>query len=520
MPNLVVRAASAAGVFSSVTPSLVVEYVDSSGVRQRTTVANDGSTSITGVVPFLVHFDATATRSVSTTGDDEEGCFRHIGHKMAYGEGLGTFWTYPVSSTYSMDEDYGPPIFGHAYTTAGSHTTTYTCRDSLGNQSSIELTVVAQASSTLTTVNIPVSEGAWPVFTSSRRYTLDADGDYTSFGAIECDTLHNIVFEKTGSGADPIVSALTPESRDYTGAGGGSTSTTRAANIRTFNIDVGRFNESSMGHDYCGVVLGRCRSHGHSARGFYYDDRCNVGTTAQAQSVKLPRGTFFYNCGEMNSNGDWVIIDSFRALHAQGVTFNHNSGSSEHNLRLPCVHKSTFRNCRIYNTTSQQSWVKGHGLEIWGETNGDQPDTWDHDDQAGDPTLPGADDGSVDSVNHTAYGYASYMSFFHLCQFGESGDTDPGTPCGFGPQNNDDDGTHEAVYLCGFEDCFLFGTPTFSNQSTFNYTGLNTFHRNIKLSMGAGADVSDATGAGNIKTAPGYNTGYLDESTNTRPVVT
>lgn len=514
MGRLVLRSSIVAtppGGDDEITPSLVVEYVDTSGVRQRTTVV-DGVTSISGVAPFLVHFDASGTRSTETDADDEAGAFHNLGYHMAYGEAIGGTWSYPASTSFSKDEDYGPPIFGRAFTATGSHTVTLTIRDSAGHENSISLTVVVAASSTLTTVNIPVSNGAWPnPFTSSRRYTLDAGGDYTAFGDIRCDTLHNIVFEKTGSGADPIVSNFRPESRNYISESGRSSSTTRAANIRLMNIDAASLTINGMGFDYCGVINGTCRKYSGGAYGFYFDNRTNASQESQANSVRYVRGVFLWNCGQVTTTDNYVVIDTFRASHWQGVDFLHNTATVvEHNQRGVWSHSSR-RNCRFVNTVLHKSWIKGQGLECW---LGQAPDDWRDDDRVGD-YAGGAESGR--------YGYPGRKAFFHLCQFGATGETHPNQPAGFGPQNNDapplpGGGIDEGLDLCGFEDCVLFASSgSFPEGESWNYSGRNLFHRNVKYNMGAGSNVPTSTSNASNKQPSGWDS-YLVETTNTRPV--
>lgn len=502
----------------ALTAALFADYVDSSGTFQQTEVV-DGVTSISGVAPFLVKFRGYDTRSTELDGDDAEGGFRHIGYRFNYGEALGTTWSYPDGFSYSKDEDTGPPISYRAFRTAGTYTVRMKAKDSADNEDTVSLTVVVAASSTLTTVNIPVSDGAWPTWVSSRRYTLDAGGDYSSFGAIDIRSLHNIVIEKTGSGADPIVSECKFDGRVYY-----NSAVTRTAHVRLVNIDCGGHHGYPVGFDFCGYIGGRCRNMGFESTTFYWQDRCSLGTRAEADSVRYARGLFFWECGEINEQdpatyGSYDYVVPAPVIHSMcfyGVNLRHrtqmtNMTIAEHNIRGSWG-ETVWRYCKIENDLPRGSWVKGTG-----HTKPDHgaPDPWHADMLVGDYDTQIAL-GTVNGYPGGMYGVPGQRSFFHNVQFHDSGSTYPSAYIGFGPQNNDNDGTSEACELCGYEDCVIYGTGSGGGA---NFTGLNLFMRNVRLEMGTGAYVGmTSTGSGSIKTSPGYDTGYLDEDANTRPV--
>jgi len=497
-------------VGGSITPALTVEYVDASGVRQSTSVVS-GVTSISGVAPFMVLFDASGTRSVETSGDDKEGAVRNIGYRINYGEALGTTWSYPEGAGYSMDEDLGPPVFSRAFTNVGTNNVRLRCKDSAGNEATISFDVVVAAHTSLTTVNKPVSDGSWGTLSSSRCYTLDAGGDYTAWGTPNTNGLHNVIFAKTGSGADPIISTFRPDSRNY------GTSITRAAAIRTYNVDVGAFDDGGVGFDHCSVVNGRCRtilSLG-AVSSFYFNDRCASGTLAEANSIRRPRGFLLWNCGEITNTGtggSYVLIGVASGGGMYGVDLHRtaNPASNEH------VHRGIYdqfpvRYTRFRASVATQTWSKMNGLEVYGSTNGNQPDLWtSYDYKVGDYSI-----GATNGI----YGYPGHLCFNHACQFGASGDTNVSGIAGPEPQNNDIDGTYEGLDLCGFENCWGYRTTSVSTDDEVHYGGRNLFVRNFKRNMGAGTDVSAST-HNLTKVPPGWSTGYLNETTNTRPVPT
>lgn len=505
MPLIMMRPmlyAAAAGS-GDITPAMTVEYVNSSGALTSTAVV-DGVTSISGVVPFLVKFDATGTRSVATDGDDEDGAFWNVGYRIDYGEAIGGTWTqFDSGPTYSKDQDTGPPIFYRVFTTTGTKTVRLKAKDSLGNEATISMSVVLSAATSLTTVNLPVSNGSWGTLSSNRYYTLDGGGDYRSWGRPPTNGLTNVIFGKAGSGADPRVSSFQPENYGYRA--------NRAAGIRMIDIDIDEVSmDSVVGFDHCYVVNGRPRT--MNAAGGSQDLAYFPGAANETESnqVRYPNGMVFWNTGETNTSTastNYIAIGTIDSVGIYGGYLNHNSGTGEHNIR-GTYRDLIVRYSKITNTAASQhkTFLKLGGKEF-ATASQSAPTEWRSDQRVG--VWGGA-----------AYGYPTRRNVFHNTQFAGPGVTIPLSMGGIAPQNNDIDGTKEGSELSGIEDCTIYGTTAMNTEGgdDFDLGGRSLAIRNLRYNQGAGSYMPASTGIFPNKIPTGWGGDYIDETTNTRPL--
>ena len=473
---------------SAITPSLVVEYVDTSGDLQSTTINPDGSTVINAVAPFLMFLDASGTRSVNRA--TEVDAWWYLGYRINYGEGLGGTWTFGGAS---RDEDTGEPIFGRAMTTVGSNLVRLKIKDGPTDEETISFT--ANISAPPTPTIIETSAGTWPTFTSGSHYQLRADGDYRSFGTLSCNGLHNILFSKVGSGADPRIARFAPENR------GNSTAVlTPARNIRLLDIDCEEFYASIIGFRYCGVVRGRVRTWGNDAPNYYYDQP-DCDTAGERENLRYPRGVFLWDCGELNppSGSNYVMISAFRRLVMSGVDSNKTGVTGNHNLRNSgesCV----YRHNRLRNSVASASIIKiqaGSGTTPWGS--GDQYGT-----------ITGSKE---------RYAYPTTRIVHQSNVYHAAGSVLPDICVGAGPENNDPGGDLGAVELVSFTDSIGYH-PTWQlvagNDVQMNGKSLST--RNIRLNNGTGGYATQSAGSYPNNIPGGWNGPYLYETTNSRPV--
>ena len=492
-------------------PEVEVEYVDASGVRTLTSVV-DGVTTISGVAPFLVKFDASGTRAPtafaaqSTITDPEAYAFLMVGYRINYGENRGGTWAYPAGAGFSRDEDTGSPIFSYVYTTAGSHTVQLKTRDELGNEEVVNFTI--NVSSPSTTTLIPVSDGAWPTFVSGERYMLEAGGDYSSFGTLETGGLHNIVFEKTGSGADPIISVFSPDGRSKFD----STQMTefRAAHIRLVNIDIGIFSEGQRGFDYVGVIGGVIRRHIGGPQSFFWHE----GTDIIRSNVRFARGFFLQDTEVRSTSAEsgYVLIGTFHGLHARNTRFVHaeNGPTTYAMLRVYGSH-FTFRNNLWYlevdGGTSNGTLTSLLAIDGVVET------VWRDDDTVG----------PIDSTeNSDRYGYISDKS---VLQHNQLYAQDSYLTNGLASVGGGNPSGSQLVRprLIGWEDNYFFPAgnigQTIQNGEIYGQYG---FWRNNRKDMGAGDYVTASTGAPNqsVGDSTTYNGPELVEDANTRPIPT
>lgn len=498
----------------SMSVSVEIEYIDSSGNLQTTTVS-DGVTSISGTAPFLVHIDASASRSTETDGDEEHEAFipqtsgtdQGIGYLINFGEALGETWSV---TGRSKDTARGPPLWGRAYTNVGTNTTCVYGKDSAGSEDSVCWDVVVSDPLSGAT-NIPVSDGSWPTWASSTNYTLDAGGDYSSFGAINgLNGLHNVVIAKTGEGADPIVSAWYA---DF-GRGGASDGTTRTRHVRTLDLDIGVAGfTGARGPLYFGNVGGDVGGIADGPTKFIWS---SVSSEADHNAIVYPRGWFLQDAGVSyasnapDSDNYTFITDPVAHMHVTNHTFvNDASGATQHNVRGTWW-KSSFRDSLFYNTAVHQVFFNIYGNDVNYTGDGDYSEWKD-----GDPVG--------DHASGDLYGYAAWMSFLEGVILGASGDTRPNALVAFSPENNDIGSPDQMNYLIGMENCSTYR----DNGDLGNVFdgGAYTGHYVFQIGCVDGSDAALNTGPTSFEPnrLPGGNGGAYDGpeviiSSNPRPV--
>lgn len=479
------------------TPSVVLTYADASGVVQSTTVVN-GVTSITGVAPFIVHLDASGSRSDIAGGDTAPGAWHNIGYLMHYGEGLGGTWEH---STLSRDYDMGPPMFGRVFTVPGSRLVRLKCRHADG-EATIQFTVVVQSPPTPT--HIPVSAGSWPTWASGTHYTLEAGGDYSSWGDIVTSGLDNILISKAGSGADPIISGFRPDNRQYVNVA----NVKRAANVRLLNIDCAAYYHGVVGHDFCGVVNGRVRQIQGAAEEFFFDNGYSTGRTVnELNNIRHTQGSTLWNTGELNANsGDNYVyfVTGVRAI-VQGVRMNKNNAVGGAHVLRGTHFKSVFRHNNLMCTGTTTSLIKLGGFE---SPYTDIPADWTaHNLRVGDAS------------NGQRYPYPVQQTVFADTLLGGSGQTLPNLTFSAAPQNNDSGFPREGADMVAFENMRYFtNAPVSQFNDASSLGGRNLSVRNVRYASSGYPSVS--TGVSPNRIPIDWDGPYVVENANTRPVPT
>lgn len=509
-------AISNAGVFSinltppepstDIIPALSVEYVDTSGDRQTTSVV-DGVTTITGIAPFSVQFDASGTRAPTAfaaqgaIADEEAYAYLMCGYRINYGDGGGS-WSYPEGTSYAQQEDTGPPLFVHTFKNAGTHHVRLKVRDAQGRETTISMHVVVNAPPAAT--HIPTSQGSWPSWTSGARYTLQADGNYTSFGDMEFGAHHGIIAEKTGSGADPIVSGIRPENRSR--AAGGDTR--RSANLRFINLDIGNFTEELRGFDHVTILGGIMRRYTYSALMYFWHE----GTEATRSLSRYSRGLFIEGCDVRNSGttDKYIMFGMCRGLHVRNSVLRHiaNGDATYSMIRMYGGYHS-FRNCLCRVDVDPVPGSLGTSTSFLSIDAEEPAIDWRDDDLAGPVSQ---------TTQQANYLYINKSSFVHNSQIFADGSFRTNGIASIGGGNIT--GTRKvAAKLGGWEDVVFYpAPPVASSVQNSEIGGQYMFWRNVKASMGAGGDIGASTGTGQMPA--GFDGPYLVETTNSRPVPT
>jgi len=475
----------------SVTPALVVGYMDASGNRQWTTVV-DTVTTITGTAPFLVEFYGGDSVSAQTDSDTPAKAFHNLGFLMNYGEDLGGNWSL---SGLPRDTDRGAPVFGHTYTTPGEHQASLLCRDSAGNQNLIRVNVVVTAPG----AGVTMTPGVLPTFADNTVYNAPAGGTWPNI-TNQLDGRRNIIIRKTGSGADPVFGTVTLDGRNEPNA-----TITRTGGIRFLNCDVATVTCGNVGFDYCAFVGGRVRQINlppmlNGANEIFAQSR----TALQASNVRMIRGLMLQDTGvlgESNAAG-YNLIGEGRGFHFKNVA-SIKTSTAQHNIRGVFTY-SSFRHGFLRNTVAGSvSFFKFQG---WGATAASNtPDPWRDDDTV------------VDYPAGRVLGLPSSRLVIVDNIIGQAGDPNPSANAGAGPQNNLPT-SPEGCELVSFEyNRFAATTQWF----TIDLSGRNLGARENRLNLGAGAVVDVAAGtnhsefpAGRIP--PGWQSPYM--TTGARPV--
>lgn len=493
-------------------PAAQLEFINASGVRQQVNVV-DGETQVTGIAPFLIKIDASGTRAPaafaaqSQIPDAEAYAFLMIGYRINFGENRGGFWRYPEGSTYSRDEETGPPLFSRIYHSAGTYNVRLKTRDTLGNEATLRFTINVTAPPAVTA--IATSASSWPAFQSNRRYTLQAGGDYRSLGTLETGGLHNIVFEKTGAGADPRISSFSPDGRSKFSAT--QMLEFRAAHIRLINIDMEHFGEGQRGFDYVGVIGGTVRRYSSGGQSNLWHE----GNGITRSNVRYARGLFLQDT-ELRSTASeygYIIIGAFNGLHARNTRFVHaENGPTTYRMLRLYGSNSTFRN-NLW--ISQVDGGSGNGLTIglYG-IEGQTPVQWRTDDTVGPVS------GTVNNSNK--YGYISDKSILQHNQFYAAGSYLTNAIASMGGGNYED---NKLIFprLIGMEDNVFFppGNVALLVQSG-ELLGQYVFWRNNRRDMGQGSYISANTGPPNQSAGDNttFNGPHLIENQNSRPITT
>lgn len=478
---------------STVTPAMTVGYVDTSGNRQWTSVV-DNVTTISGTAPFSVEFYGGQSVSEQTDSDTADEAFWNLGFLINYGENLGTTWS---NTGLPVDTDRGIPMFAHTYTTAGTHQARMTCRDSAGNQAFIRINVVVSAPGAGT----DMTSGVIPTFTSNTVYNAPAGGTWGNI-TNQLNGLHNIIIRKSGTGADPVFGEVSLDNRNEP-----NTAITRTRGVRFLNCDVASVTWGNVGHDYCSFVGGRVRVLAPPNMFYAADQVIAQGMTSQqAQNVRMARGLFLHNTGQLGDSGaGYVIIGEMRGLHMKNVT-SVKASTGNHNIRGVFAY-SSFRHCLLNNTVAGsvsywkfQGWECTTGVSL--PANKGTPDPWPSTDMV------------VTAAGGRVLGLPSTNVAVVDCDMGLTGSDQPDANAGFGPENNNVEAA-QGCELSGFEYCNWFWT---TNWYTIDLSGRALGRRNCKLNDGAGADVDVAAGTNHPNRTPdGWDGPFY--TTGSRPVV-
>lgn len=472
-----VRRAGASGGGGASGPSLVltVGYVDTAGARHVDVPVIDGVTTLTGQAPFFVTFSgygSTSTEEGATTADTG---FWNIAFQIEYGEGLlGTH-----SNTLDpVDQDSGLPIYGHAFTVPGTHQVTL--RGTKGGTSTITLNVVVTAPG----AGVDMVSGDVPWFEDFTVYNAPAGGVWPDINT-RIQGKRGVLIRKVGTGADPQFGNVNLDNRNEP-----DEVITRSANIRFWNCDIAKVECGNVGFDYCAFVGGRVRSLSLPPMEYAASEIIAQSRTArQLQNVRFVRGLLLQNTGVLNDPEwtDYVLFGEGRGLHFKNVVFEKLTTGQNTVRGVYC--ETSFRSCVFRNMVASSGYGKFQG---WSCTNGTVPDAWRDDDTAVLEAVPEVSPRRV-------LGLPGRLVVMDRCVFGTAASVQPDNFIGFAPQNNVNGEPREGVELSGIQNSSAYHT---TQWASLDISGRHCGARNVRLNLGAGAQITVVPNSNHINRIP------------------
>lgn len=350
------------------TLQLAVDYVDTSGVLQTAVADSFTTPTITGVAPFFVWFDGTASISEATDATTPGAAWRRMNCRFDTGEGLSGTWSLTGANKNVIE---GPgAVMGHVYTTVGTHHATMERVDSDGRVGTISIDVVVTDPGAGTNIN---TGGSWPTWVSGTVYNLAAGTDHSGKGTANLNGVHNVLIRKTGSGADPIVSKINWDNRNVVG-----TSVTRTRNCRIENINVAVVEESSIGQLHCAVVNHSGTLQYVVAALMYYWP-VEASTQTERDNMAYVRGLAFWNCARIASSPDnYVYITQAKNVVFRNCVLAKTTGDSGQHVFRGDYDGLDLQLNQLLAEANSSTYVKVTGWE-----NGSTFDSWPANDRYG-----------------------------------------------------------------------------------------------------------------------------------------
>jgi PKD repeat protein len=201
---------------TGVPPSTILPRIRASGWGQEV-VSADASPTITGPAPLAVFFDATGT--LVESGAD---VYREHGFHWNFGYAApSTPGTWVHSGKPKGNEVGRKPLAAHVYETPGTYTASLRVQNAVGTYSDAEVTIVVVDPDTYwttggrSTVVVP-SSGPAPTWADNTRYQFARGSSYSALTFSALDGKSILLLEATGSGAEPVMPAITIESANIT----------------------------------------------------------------------------------------------------------------------------------------------------------------------------------------------------------------------------------------------------------------------------------------------------------------
>jgi hypothetical protein len=327
---------------------------------------------------------------------------------------------------------------------------------------------------------------------------------------------HNVIIEKVGTGADPIISEFKPDSRDSGQINDPPANDTMSRGLRLVDIDVVFFNEGLRSYRHVSFLRGTVRRWVAGALDFVYDNNANAtGRT----NLRYPRGMYMQETTLRNTgNGNgYAYIGVGRDYCFKGCDIryngsNHTQGNTHLILRLYGSHH-VLRYNRFFMESSPPTPSACGTVCSFLSLSGTTDETWQSHDRLG-PNDAG--------FKHS---YGGEYCFMHANQVYDTGSAvcNGISSTGGNPFESDAPNALTWPELMGWEDnVFANLSPLALLIENLEAKGRWVASRNNRKQNGT--VVSTSTGAPNWAASPPdfvtYNGPYLISDTNNRPVPT
>lgn len=314
---------------------------------------NAGGT-ITGPAPFAVFCDATATNH--TVKDS----FRELGYHWDFGYATpATPGTWAVSGQNKGNEVGRRPIAAHVYESAGTFAASVRVQDSNNNRADATVTIIVQDPETYWTTSgrstVTIGAGdAMPTWADNTRYLFQCGVNYSAKSVTAINSRFNICLAATGSGAKPIMPALTLESASWT-------TRTWSNNVIFDSLDLraGFSSELPCSH----ILLYKCETKSMEW-GSEIDYRWADGPSAtQPTGWYRPKFITQYECTHdaLSASSSYAMLTKGNRHAVLGCTFK-NSGF--HNVRFGGFYKVFFAHNQSFKCGSNVANTTFRALSV------------------------------------------------------------------------------------------------------------------------------------------------------------
>lgn len=301
-------------------------------------VTNTGT--ITGPAPLAVFFDGTAT--TSTIGFNT---WREAGYHWDFGYTTpSTPGIWSVSGQNKGNEVGRRPLAAHVYETPGTYTASVRAQLPSGTYQDKFITVVVEDPETYWTTSgrstVTIGSGdPMPTWADNTRYLFQRGVDYSAKSVTAINSRLNICLAATGSGAKPIMPALTLESVSWT-------TRTWSSNVIFDNLNLMAGFEQALPCAH--VMLCKCETK-NMVWGSEIDWRWIEGPSAtQPAGWYRSKFTTQYECTHdaLDAASSYAMFTKSNRHAVLGCTFKN---SSFHNVRSGGFYKLFFAHNQCFN---------------------------------------------------------------------------------------------------------------------------------------------------------------------------